>query len=99
MPKSKPFLLNPQVCLTLRRLESQERVCAPKKAGFLYSRLPPSGILGEAPRMNPIFIAGSGALAAAGTIAYGPAYPRAQLFGKTISRPDSPRKLSIPSHS
>ncbi len=45
--------------------------------------------------MNPIFIAGSGALAAAGTIAYGAAYPRAQLFGKTICCTNSPRKLAI----
>jgi len=45
--------------------------------------------------MNPIFIAGSGALAVAGTIAYGAAYPRAQLFGKTICRTNSPRKLAI----
>ncbi len=45
--------------------------------------------------MNPIFIAGSGALAAAGTIAYGAAYPRAELFGKTICSTNSPRKLAI----
>src|SRR5258708_13237787 len=95
MPKNKPFLRNPPVCLTLRRLASQEHLCTPRKTVFLYSRLPPSGISGEAPRMNPIFIAGSGALAAAGTIAYGAAYPRAQLFGKTICCTNSPRKLAI----
>src|SRR5260370_3205118 len=33
--------------------------------------------------------------AAAGLTAYGAAYPRAQLFGKTICRTNSPRKLAI----
>src|SRR5260370_6479519 len=33
--------------------------------------------------------------AAAGLAAYGAAYPRAQLFGRTICRTNSPRKLAI----
>jgi hypothetical protein len=45
--------------------------------------------------MHPFFIAGSGALAAAGTIAYGAVYPKAQLFGKTICRTNSARKLAL----
>jgi len=35
------------------------------------------------------------AAAAAGVAAYGGAYPRAQLFGSTICRTNSPRKLAI----
>jgi len=35
------------------------------------------------------------ASAAAGIVAYGGMHPRAQLFGQTISRTDSPRKLAI----
>ena len=45
--------------------------------------------------MNPLLIAVPGALTAAGAIAYGAAHPRAQLFGKTICRTNSPRKLAI----
>lgn len=46
--------------------------------------------------MNPWVIAAPGALAAAaGIIAYGAAYPRAQIFGRTICRTNSPRKLAI----
>src|SRR5258708_20184772 len=35
------------------------------------------------------------AVAAAGLAAYGGVYPRAQLFGATICRTDSPRKLAL----
>jgi len=45
--------------------------------------------------MNPLFITGSGVLAAAGAIAYGAVHPRSQLFGRTICRTNSPRKLAI----
>jgi peptidoglycan/xylan/chitin deacetylase (PgdA/CDA1 family) len=45
--------------------------------------------------MHPFLIAGSSALAAAGTIAYGAVYPKAQLFGKTIWRTNSARKLGL----
>src|SRR5260370_16766917 len=90
-----PFLVTPDVCLMLRRLASQQPIRAHRKSVFLYSRLPPFGISRKVSRMNPIFIAGSGALAAAGTIAYGAAYPRAELFGKTICSTNSPRKLAI----
>ena len=45
--------------------------------------------------MNPLLITGSGALAAAGAIAYRAVHPRSQLFGRTIRRTNSPRKLAI----
>jgi peptidoglycan/xylan/chitin deacetylase (PgdA/CDA1 family) len=45
--------------------------------------------------MNPLFIAASGAFAAAGAIAYATVHPRSQLFGPTIWRTNSPRKLAI----
>jgi peptidoglycan/xylan/chitin deacetylase (PgdA/CDA1 family) len=47
--------------------------------------------------MNPWLIVGPPALAcaAAGIAAYGAAYPRSQLFGKTVCRTNSPRKLAI----
>ncbi len=45
--------------------------------------------------MNPLFLAVPGALTTAGIIAYGAAHPRAQLFGQTICRTSSPRKLAI----
>ena len=47
--------------------------------------------------MNPWFIEAPAALAAAaaGITAYGVVYPRAQLFGRTICRTNSPRKLAI----
>jgi peptidoglycan/xylan/chitin deacetylase (PgdA/CDA1 family) len=45
--------------------------------------------------MNPLLITGSGALAAAGALAYGAVHPRSQLFGRTICRTNSPRKLAI----
>ena len=46
--------------------------------------------------MNPFIYGVPAALtAAAGTIAYGAAHPRGQLFGKTICRTNSPRKLAI----
>jgi peptidoglycan/xylan/chitin deacetylase (PgdA/CDA1 family) len=46
-------------------------------------------------RVNSLFIAVPAALTTAGVISYGAAYPRAQLFGKTISRTNSSRKLAI----
>lgn len=46
--------------------------------------------------MNPWLIEAPAAVAAAaGITAYGAVYPRAQLFGKTICRTNSPRKLAI----
>src|SRR5437879_9915193 len=45
--------------------------------------------------MNPLLITGSGALAAAGAIAYGAVHPRSQFFGRTIWRTNSRRKLAI----
>lgn len=47
--------------------------------------------------MNPWIIEAPAATlaAAAGLTAYGAAHPRAQLFGKTICRTNSPRKLAI----
>ncbi|HKV26339.1 MAG TPA: polysaccharide deacetylase family protein [Candidatus Acidoferrum sp.] len=47
--------------------------------------------------MNPWLIASPPALAAAaaGLAAYGAVYPRSQLFGTTICRTNSPRKLAL----
>ena len=45
--------------------------------------------------MNPLFIAVPGVLTAAGALAYGSVHPRAQLFGKTICRTNSARKLAL----
>ena len=47
--------------------------------------------------MNPWLVALPAVVTttAAGLAAYGAAYPRAQLFGKTICRTNSPRKLAI----
>lgn len=47
--------------------------------------------------MNPWLIAAPPALAAAaaGIAAYGAVYPRSQLFGSTICRTNSPRKLAL----
>lgn len=46
--------------------------------------------------MNPWLIAAPAAVAAAsGITAYGAVYPRAQLFGATICRTNSPRKLAL----
>jgi peptidoglycan-N-acetylglucosamine deacetylase len=48
--------------------------------------------------VNPWFIEGPAAVAvaaAAGLTAYGAAYPRAQLFGTTVCRTNSARKLAI----
>jgi peptidoglycan/xylan/chitin deacetylase (PgdA/CDA1 family) len=47
--------------------------------------------------MNPWIIAGPAILstAAAGLGAYGAAYPRSQLFGRTVCRTNSPRKLAL----
>jgi peptidoglycan/xylan/chitin deacetylase (PgdA/CDA1 family) len=46
------------------------------------------------PDMNPAFIAAPAAIAV-GAAAYGARYPTAQIFGRTIFRLDSPRKLAI----
>ena len=46
--------------------------------------------------MNPLLIsAPTAVLAAAGVTAYGAVYPRAQIFGATVCRTNSPRKLAI----
>jgi peptidoglycan-N-acetylglucosamine deacetylase len=47
--------------------------------------------------MNPWLIAAPTTLAAAaaGVAAYGAVYPRSQLFGATVSRTNSPRKLAL----
>jgi peptidoglycan-N-acetylglucosamine deacetylase len=45
--------------------------------------------------VNPLFLGVPGALAAAGVIAYGARHPRAQLFGRTICRTNSARKLAL----
>jgi peptidoglycan/xylan/chitin deacetylase (PgdA/CDA1 family) len=47
--------------------------------------------------MNPWFIAAPALLtsAAAGLTAYGAVYPRSQLFGSTVCRTNSPRKLAL----
>ena len=46
--------------------------------------------------MNPFLISVPAAvLATGGVAAYGAAFPRAQLFGPTICRTNSPRKLAI----
>jgi peptidoglycan/xylan/chitin deacetylase (PgdA/CDA1 family) len=47
--------------------------------------------------MNSLLIEAPGVAlaAAAGLTAYGAVYPRAQIFGRTICRTDSPRKLAI----
>jgi peptidoglycan-N-acetylglucosamine deacetylase len=47
--------------------------------------------------MNSLYLAAPAAIAAAaaGITAYGAAYPRAQIFGSTICRTNSPRKLAI----
>ncbi len=46
--------------------------------------------------MNPWLIgAPAVAAAAAGVAAYGGSHPRAQLFGPTVCRTNSPRKLAI----
>ena len=53
------------------------------------------GNFGTVLSMNPLLITGSGALAAAGAIAYGAVHPRSQFFGRTIWRTNSRRKLAI----
>jgi peptidoglycan/xylan/chitin deacetylase (PgdA/CDA1 family) len=47
--------------------------------------------------MNPWLIAGPTGLAAvaAGIAAYGAAYPRSQLFGRTVCRTNAPQKLAL----
>jgi peptidoglycan/xylan/chitin deacetylase (PgdA/CDA1 family) len=63
---------------------------------MLYPKRAESKIRYKAYSMNPFFIGIPSALtAAAGVIAYGTAYPRAQLFGRTVCRTNSPRKLAI----
>src|SRR6266704_2233534 len=45
--------------------------------------------------MNPLSLAVPSVLTAVGAIAYGAVYPRAQLFGSTICRTNSARKLAL----
>lgn len=45
--------------------------------------------------MNPVSIGATVGLFAAGTIAWGAVYPHSHLFGETVSRTNSPRKLAI----
>jgi len=45
--------------------------------------------------MNPFIPICSSVAACAGVIAYAATYPRAQLFGETLCRTNSPRKLAI----
>src|SRR5437899_7247183 len=45
--------------------------------------------------MNSLFIAVPGAVAALGAAAYGAAHSRSQLFGRTICRTNSARKLAL----
>src|SRR5713101_944522 len=45
--------------------------------------------------MNSLFIAAPTALATIGAITYGAIHPRSQLFGPTLCRTNSPRKLAI----
>jgi peptidoglycan/xylan/chitin deacetylase (PgdA/CDA1 family) len=45
--------------------------------------------------VNPLLIAVPTALTAGAVVAYGAAHPRAQLFGRTICRTNSARKLAI----
>jgi len=46
--------------------------------------------------VNPLLIAAPAAIAAAaGIAAYGAVHPRAQIFGRTICRTNSPRKLAL----
>src|SRR2546429_2162441 len=59
-----------------------------------YSSLSISKILGNS-KVHPLLIAVPGALTTVGVIAYGALHPRAQLFGQTICRTASPRKLAI----
>jgi len=52
-------------------------------------------IRGGVSNLHPLFLAVPGALTAAGALAYGAAYPRAQIFGKTICRTNSARQLAL----
>src|SRR6266446_3898484 len=92
MPKTLPIVPNPQICLSLRPSASQEALCL---AGCCILRSSAVGNLRTVFRVNPWFITGSGALAAAGAIAYGAVHPRSQFFGRTICQTNSPRKLAI----
>ncbi len=51
--------------------------------------------LGNEDGMNSLFIVAPAALATMGASAYGAFHPRSQLFGRTICRTNSPRKLAI----
>src|SRR5258708_15963959 len=62
---------------------------------MLYPRSFVLKIRGGVYNLNPLFIAVPGALTAAGGLAYGATHPRAQLFGKTICRTNSARKLAL----
>jgi peptidoglycan/xylan/chitin deacetylase (PgdA/CDA1 family) len=45
--------------------------------------------------MNPLLPVGSALAACAGVVAYAAVHPRSQLFGETVYRTNSPRKLAI----
>lgn len=45
--------------------------------------------------MNPLLPVGSAIAACAGVVAYAAVYPRARIFGPTVCRTNSPRKLAI----
>ena len=92
MPTTLPIVPNPQICLSLRPSASQEALCL---AGCCILRSSAVGNLRTVFRVNPWFITGSGALAAAGAIAYGAVHPRSQFFGRTVYQTNSPRKLAI----
>src|SRR6202165_4973838 len=91
MPTTKAFVTNPVICLTLRQSASQE---ANYSAECCILRSSAVGNFETVLKMNPLLITG-GALAAAGAMARGAVHPRSQLFGRTICRTNSPRKLAI----
>ena len=80
------------MCLNLTQLQSQQTTSPGR---MLYPRSFALKIRGGIYNLNPLFIAVPGALTAAGALAYGATHPRAQLFGKTICRTNSTRKLAL----
>jgi len=80
------------MCLNLTQLQSQQTT---SPGQMLYPRSFALKIRGGVYNLNPLFIAVPGALTAAGALAYGVTHPRAQLFGKTICRTNSARKLVL----
>src|SRR6266702_6559693 len=45
--------------------------------------------------MNPLLPLGAALAACTGAVSYAAVYPRAQIFGPTVCRTNSPRKLAI----